>query len=205
MGLGLAIELAQRGNSVTLVEKYTHPQRVPKGQNLTQRSGEHFKAWGVSAAIRAASPIPPEYGNEGLVAYGSLLSGIHYDWFKRASVREYYAADNERLPQYETEKVLRNRVAELDNIKLLNGWIFDSFIEEDQQVATTIKETSGDRTLSLHSSYLVGCDGARSSVREASGITQTVDQHGRRMALLVFNSTELNEIQLYSMNVNEIP
>lgn len=194
VGLGLAIELAQRGTSVILVEKYAQPQRVPKGQNLTQRSGEHFLAWGVSAAIRAATPIPPEYGNEGLVAYGSLLSGYHYDWFKRASVREYYAADNERLPQYETEKVLRNRVAELDNIKLLNGWIFDSFLEENHQIATTIKETSGDSTRLLHSSYLVGCDGARSSVREASGITQTVDQHGRRMALLVFNSKELNEL-----------
>jgi 2-polyprenyl-6-methoxyphenol hydroxylase-like FAD-dependent oxidoreductase len=194
VGLGLAIDLAQRGTSVTLVEKYPHPQRIPKGQNLTQRSGEHFQAWGVSDAIRAATPIPPEYGNEGLVAYGSLFSGYHYDWFKRASVREYYAADNERLPQYETENVLRNRVAELDNIYLLAGWAFDSYSEIDSQIHTIIKQTDSDNTSTLQSSYLVGCDGARSNVRDACGITQTVDQHGRRMALLVFNSTELHEL-----------
>lgn len=194
VGLGLAIELAQRGTSVTLVEKYPEPQRVPKGQNLTQRTGEHFLSWGVSTAIRAASPIPPEYGNEGLVAYGSLLSGYHYDWFKRASVREYYAADNERLPQYETERVLRNRVAELNNIELLTGWVFDSYREANDHVHTIIKEHSGDKTRTLQSVYLVGCDGARSPVREAAGITQTTDQHDRRMALLVFQSEELHAI-----------
>lgn len=194
VGLGLAIDLALRDISVTLVEKYPQPQRVPKGQNLTQRTGEHFRSWGVSEAIRAATPIPPEYGNEGLVAYGSLLSGYHYDWFKRASVREFYAADNERLPQYETERILRNRVAELDKIKLLTGWEFDSYSEVNDQVCTTIKERSSNQSQTLQSSYLVGCDGARSPVREASGITQTIDQYGKRMALLVFNSTELHEL-----------
>lgn len=194
VGLGLAIELAQRHTSVTLVEKYSEPQRIPKGQNLTQRTGEHFLAWGVSSAIRAATPIPPEYGNEGLVAYGSLLSGYHYDWFKRASVREYYAADNERLPQYETERVLRDRIAELNNITLMTGWEFDGYHETTKHILTTIKHTSSSKTSQLKSSYLVGCDGARSNVRQACGITQTVDQHGRRMALLVFNSAELHEL-----------
>lgn len=194
VGLGLAIELALRDVSVTLVEKYLEPQRVPKGQNLTQRTGEHFQVWGVQKSIRAATPIPPEYGNEGLVAYGSILSGYHYDWFKRASVREFYAADNERLPQYETERVLRERVAELSNIELLTGWVFDSYSEVHDQVNTTIKERKSGRTETVRSSYLVGCDGARSEVRQAAGITQTVDQHGRRMALLVFNSEELHTL-----------
>ena len=79
VGTALAIDLALRNVSVCVVEKHHQPQRVPKGQNLTQRSGEHFRLWGISDAIRAASPIPASYGNAGLVAYGSLLSGYHYD------------------------------------------------------------------------------------------------------------------------------
>ena len=40
VGVGLAIDLAQRGHDVLVVEKYSQPQLVPKGQNLTSRTME---------------------------------------------------------------------------------------------------------------------------------------------------------------------
>ena len=104
VGIGLAIDLGQRGIRSIVVEKYPEVHRVPKGQNLTQRTGEHFKAWGCQQQIRDASPIPHEFGIAGMMSYNTLLSGYNYDWLRRGSVREYYAADNERLPQYETER-----------------------------------------------------------------------------------------------------
>jgi len=39
VGLGLAIELGQRGIRCLLIERYETPQPIPKGQNLTQPSG----------------------------------------------------------------------------------------------------------------------------------------------------------------------
>ena len=39
----------------------------------------------------------------------------------------------------------------------------------------------------------MGCDGARSPVRSAAEITRTEDAHDQRMALLVFQSNELDE------------
>jgi hypothetical protein len=41
---------------------------------------------------------------------------------------------------------------------------------------------------------VVGCDGARSTVREAVGIRQQSDDHDRRMVLLVFRSPELHRL-----------
>ena len=38
VGLGLAIELGQRGIGCLLIERYAQPQPIPKGQNLTQRT-----------------------------------------------------------------------------------------------------------------------------------------------------------------------
>ena len=35
VGMGLAIELGQRGVSVIVVERYVQPQPIPKGQNLS--------------------------------------------------------------------------------------------------------------------------------------------------------------------------
>src|ERR1700755_1768863 len=62
VGLGLAIDLGQRGVSCVLVDRNTSPQPIPKGQNLTQRTLEHFYFWGAEPALRAARTIPPDYG-----------------------------------------------------------------------------------------------------------------------------------------------
>ncbi|HEY9223522.1 MAG TPA: FAD-dependent oxidoreductase, partial [Variovorax sp.] len=74
VGMGLAIELGQRGVSTIVVERYPQPQPIPKGQNLTQRTMEHFHFWGAEKELRAARTIPAEYGIGGLTAHGTLLS-----------------------------------------------------------------------------------------------------------------------------------
>jgi len=122
VGLGLAIELGQRGVRCILVERHMRPQPVSKGQNLTQRTMEHMHFWRVEQQVRAARTIPKECGIGGLTAYGTLLGGYAYDWLQRELVRPYYFADNERLPQYATEDALRRRVGELPAVEALYGW-----------------------------------------------------------------------------------
>ncbi|MGB1177568.1 MAG: FAD-dependent monooxygenase, partial [Candidatus Puniceispirillaceae bacterium] len=193
VGVGLAIDLAINGVSSIVIERHDNIQRIPKGQNLTPRTGEHFRRWGVTDAIRTASPIPRSYGSGGVATYGTFLSDYHYEWFNRAKIIDYYAAANERLPQYETEAVLRARAAEFDTITMLTGWSFASLEQDDDSVTVGIRETKGNGQRTLSARYLVGCDGARSPVREAAGITQTIDPHDRLMALLVFHSQQLDE------------
>ena len=192
VGLGLAIDLSQRGIDTTVVERRADLHSVPKGQNLTQRTGEHFHEWGISGQIRAASPIPHEFGSAGLTAYGSLTSGIHYDWFRRSQVREYYSADNERLPQYETERVLRSRLAEL-GAACLYGWEAVSLTQDGKGAEVTCRQQGGSQK-TFRSRFAVGCDGSNSYVRKAAGIGQQVDDHATRMALLVFRSRKLLEL-----------
>ena len=194
VGLGLAIDLAQRGVSTIVVEKYPSVHRVPKGQNMTQRTGEHLVAWGCQQQIRDASPIPHDYGIAGMMAYNTLLSGYHYDWLRRGSVREFYAADNERLPQYETEGVLRRRVAELENITTLYGWQAIELDQDNDGVHVVVENRESSEKQRLSSRYLVGCDGSRSFVRDSAGIEQRVDPHDKLMVLLVFQSPELHEL-----------
>ena len=141
VGIGLAIDLAINGVSSIVVERHDSIQRIPKGQNLTPRTGEHFRRWGVTEAIRAASPIPRNYGSGEVATYGSFLSSYHYEWFNRAKIINYYAATNERLPQCETEAVLRARAAEFDKITMLMGWSFSAFDQGEDEVTVEIHET----------------------------------------------------------------
>ncbi|MES2626449.1 MAG: FAD-dependent monooxygenase [Pseudomonadota bacterium] len=194
VGMGLAIELGQRGVRTLVIEKYPEPQRIPKGQNLTQRTMEHFYFWGAEDALRAARTIPADYGIGGLTAYGTLLSGYHYDWLKRELVRPYYFTNNERLPQYATEEVLRKRVAELQSVQLRYGWVAQNVEQDEHGVRLTIAEHRGSGSDVVTGRYLVGCDGSGSVVRESAGITQTLADHDKLMVLLVFRSKELSRL-----------
>ena len=194
VGLGLAIELGQRGIHCTLAERYAQPQPIPKGQNLTQRTMEHFHFWGAEPELRAAHTIPPEYGIGGLTAYGSLLSDHHYDWLQRELVKPYYFKDNERLPQYETEKVLRQRVAKLPTVKALYGWDSNTITQNETSTTITLTERDSKQQQTIRAAYVVGCDGSRSKTREQAGITQTLSDHDRCMVLLVFKSQELHTL-----------
>jgi 2-polyprenyl-6-methoxyphenol hydroxylase-like FAD-dependent oxidoreductase len=195
VGMGLAIELGQRGIRTIVVERYPQPQPIPKGQNLTQRTMEHFHFWGAEKELRAARTIPTNYGIGGLTAYGTLLGPHSYDWLQRDLVQPYYFCANERLPQYATEAVLRDRVAELPSVQTLYGWDAQGVAQDSEGVSVTIAERGGSRR-ELRAAYVVGCDGSRSLVREQAGLTQTRTDHDRMMVLLVFRSSELHKLLL---------
>ncbi|WP_245759217.1 FAD-dependent monooxygenase [Tranquillimonas alkanivorans] len=194
VGMGLAIELGQRNVSVCVIERYPEPQPIPKGQNLTQRTTEHFFFWNCEAELRAARPTPRDAGIGGMTCYGKLLTEYHYDWLNRALVRDYYYTANERLPQYATEAVLRKRAGEIAAIDIRYGWTCTGAEQDEDGVtvhAATRDESASD---TVRGRYAVGCDGSRSTLREAAGITQTLSDHDRLMALLVFRSTELHDL-----------
>lgn len=194
VGMGLAIELGQRGVRCVVVERYKQPQPIPKGQNLTQRTLEHFHFWGAEPQLRAARTIPPEYGIGGLTTYGTLLSQYHYDWLQRELVKPFYFTANERLPQYATEAVMRERAAEIPAISTHFGWDVQQFSQDADGVALRIAGRNGEGERHLRARYAVGCDGARSIVRDQAGIAQHRTDHDRMMVLLVFRSTGLHRL-----------
>ena len=191
VGLGLAVELGRRSVRCFLVERHQLPQPIPKGQNLTQRTLEHFHFWGVEQAVRAARTMPPEYHIGGLTAHRTLLSGYTYDWLQRNLVQPFYFKANERLPQYATETALRARVRELESVEAIYGATAEEIRQDDHGAHVHIEGPDGSQRV-LHAKYVVGCDGGRSTVRTQCGITQTLSDHDKLMVLLVFRSEELH-------------
>ena len=74
VGAALAVELGLRGVTCALVERYREPQRIPKGQNLTQRTLEHFYFWGIADELRAARIRPPGFPASGIAAPNQIIS-----------------------------------------------------------------------------------------------------------------------------------
>jgi 4-hydroxyisophthalate hydroxylase len=193
VGVALAVELGLRGISCTLVERRIKPQRLPKGQNLTQRSVELFYFWGIADELRAARLLPPEYPMNGITAFGNLSSDYWYDQPLREIVNSYYFQENERLPQYQAEHVLRARMAEFPNVESRFGWSAESVEQDDASVRVGIVAEGGAERDILEADYVVGCDGSHSTVRKQIGMERSGTDYNQLMVLAVFRSRELHD------------
>jgi 2-polyprenyl-6-methoxyphenol hydroxylase-like FAD-dependent oxidoreductase len=193
VGVALAVELGQRGIACALIERRREPQRIPKGQNLTQRSVEHFYFWGVAEALRAARILPPSYPMSGIVAYRDLNNEYWSAPPLREIVNRYYFQENERLPQYQAEYVLRTRLTQFENVEVRFGWIAESISQDAAGVEVAIAENGGPGRELLQADYAVGCDGAHSIVREQAGIARGGADFEQLMVLALFRSPELHD------------
>ncbi len=193
VGVALAVDLGLRGISCALVESRTELSRIPKGQNLTQRTLEHFYFWGIVDELRAARLLPQGFAIGEITAYGNLMSEYWHAPAGRELVRRYYSQDNDRLPQYQMEKVLRAKMASLPNVDARFGWSAKTVTQDATGVRVTIVEEDGQGQDVLEADYVVGCDGGHSVVRDQAGIARSGKDFNQLMALVVFRSRELHE------------
>jgi hypothetical protein len=82
----------------------------------------------------------------------------------------------------------------LPQVQTLYGWDADALTQDADGVTATLKPRAGGDERVVRAAYVVGCDGARSRVREQAGLTQTLTAHDRTMVLLVFRSTGLHDL-----------
>ena len=194
VGLALAATLGKAEIPCVLVERQLTPSPVPRGQNLTARSLEHFHFWDCAGELRAARLLPPGFPIGGITAYESLASEYWYAPPGRETVADFYYQRNERLPQHLTESVLRSRLDGLRSVTALFGWSVTSVSQDAGGVRVTARQdggAGGTRRCEIEGDYLAGCDGARSLVREQAGIGSSGADFGRRMVLAVFRSSDL--------------
>ena len=193
VGVGLAVNLGLRGISCAVIEPRKTLSRIPKGQNLTQRTLEHFARWGLEKELRNARLMPPGYPIGELTAYGDLMSQYWHAPAGRELVRKFYSQDNDRLPQYQLEGVLRERIAALDSVDFFAGWSAGEIEQDDTGVYVEIKNDETGETQRLSGEYLVGADGAQSRVRNQMGIQRSTQDYEKTMLLAVFKSAQLDE------------
>jgi 4-hydroxyisophthalate hydroxylase len=191
VGVALAVQLGLRGISCALVESRTELGRIPKGQNLTHRTLEHFYFMGIADELRAARFLPPGFAIGEITSYGDLNGKYWFAPAGRELVHDYYFQKNDRLPQYQMEKVLRARMATLPNVESRFGRTATKIEQDESGVRVTIAKDGASEV--LEADYAVGCDGGHSLVREQIGIPRSGHDFDQLMVLIVFRSRELHD------------
>ena len=162
-GLTLAIDLARRGISFRLIEKMGAPFQGSRGKGIQPRTQEVFEDLGVLDRVVAAGGLYPP-------SRGYRADGCHVDspvmTHAAPTPSEPYGAPL-MLPQFLTEGVLRERLAELGHRPEF-GCELVGFEQDDSGVTAHLIGAAGEET--LRARFLIGADGGRSFVRHALDI-----------------------------------
>jgi 2-polyprenyl-6-methoxyphenol hydroxylase-like FAD-dependent oxidoreductase len=162
-GLTLAIDLARRGVSFRIAEKMNQPFAGSRGKGIQPRTLEVFEDLAIIDRIVATGGIYPrmrEYRDDG--------NFVEKDMGERANptpAEPYQIAL--MVPQFLTEKVMRERLAELGH-HVEFGLELVAFEQDEESVTTWLAGPSGQEVVRCE--YLIGADGGRSFVRGSLGV-----------------------------------
>jgi 2-polyprenyl-6-methoxyphenol hydroxylase-like FAD-dependent oxidoreductase len=180
VGMFLALDLASKGVRSTVIEQNVSHREYPKGNTHNARTMEHYRRLGLSDAIRAVG-LPPEHPTD--VAYLTRLNGYELHRLRMPSAAEKMAevaahSVTSQVPepvhrsnQMYVERVLFDRLLHTEEVTTRLGTEFTGFEETGSGVSVRLRPAGGGPEEVITCRYLVGCDGARSQVRQQLGIS----------------------------------
>jgi 2-polyprenyl-6-methoxyphenol hydroxylase-like FAD-dependent oxidoreductase len=175
VGMTVANDLARRGVRSILIERNPTTTSHPKMDITNGRSMELFRRVGLVDALRAAAVDESHPFDVSWITSlaGHELHRFHYPSVvaERAQIRQINDGTQPREPgmrvsQVEIEPVLKRAIDAHPNVDVRFGVEFQSLQETSGGVVATVRDHATDRTYQIGCTYLVGCDGGGSRVRD---------------------------------------
>lgn len=187
VGMTLALDLAERGVSVLLIEKRAEfDQPAGRCNHISARSLEVFRRLGLAGEVRNAG-LTSDYPHD--VAYVTSMVGRELTRISipsreaRLSAGDYAdsgwptAEPPHRCNQIYFDPILRHRVGEHAGIQTLYETEILEVSDEGDRAVATGRTRAGECEVEIRCDYIVGCDGGSSLVRKAIGANFKGDGH----------------------------
>ena len=178
-GLMLAIELGRRGVATLVLSDSTETSTSPKATVTQARTMEHFRRLGLAETVRATG-VPAEHPTD--IVYTSRIT-----WHEIARHRLPSPADARRIVREQPERwhtpELTHRSSQMwiepillaearrhASVQIELGWRVVAFSDDSDGVTVAAERVADGQPRVWTGAYLVGCDGAASTVRAQLGI-----------------------------------
>jgi 2-polyprenyl-6-methoxyphenol hydroxylase-like FAD-dependent oxidoreductase len=159
IGLTAAIELARRGIDCRIVDPLLEPLQYAKAVGVQPRTLEVFEGMGMlrrimDAAVQMRGQIVYVNGNRTAQLDLSLPDDVPFGFVA--------------IPQYATERILREELA-MRGVRVERGLGLAGFEQDSDGVTAILAGDDGEHA--VRAGYVVGADGAHSTVRKTLGLT----------------------------------
>ena len=195
VGLTLALDLAIRGVRSILVERDagTAVELLAKAGTLNERTMEYCRWLGISDAV-ANVGFPDDHPRD--TVYCTALNGFVLGRDYRPSTKDRAPAPESpeilrKCPQFLFDPLLAKAVQERGLTQIMYGTSWLAASQDDSGVTSAL--AVGREPVTVHSKYLVACDGAGSAVRRAAGI----EFEGRQLDYSVSAMIEVEHLEDY--------
>nr|ATY46592.1 monooxygenase FAD-binding protein [Micromonospora sp. HK160111] len=162
----MAVLLAARGHDVVVVERWPQPYPMPRAVAFDGESARILTAAGLGEHISEFGEPSGDYVWEN----GQGQELLHFDALQ--NLGESGWPDSTSMYQPGLERALTARGAELPTLRVLRGRLLVDLAEEEDGVRAGVQSTA-DGVEQIRASWVVGCDGANSFVRERIGTGAT--------------------------------
>lgn len=186
VGLAVAIDLGKRGISSILVEERGTVSRIPRVTTVNTLGMIHCRRWGVVDQVRAAG-WPDDYPLD--IVFTTSLTGREITRFSIPShgatpLPETVPEITQTCPQHWFDPIMLRAAQAIPNIDIRHRHRLVKFSENADGVLAQINDLEGGEVLEISADYLLACDGARSTVREALGIEMVGEDHDHNVHIM---------------------
>jgi 2-polyprenyl-6-methoxyphenol hydroxylase-like FAD-dependent oxidoreductase len=166
VGLSAAIELGWRAVPTVLATDKLDTAQHPKCNNTNARSMEHFRRLGIADELRSEG-LPPDI--ERASAYVTRFCGHEFGRLPRPYSDWPTPEIPNNVSQIVLERALRRRAERALPSRIHFGWRLDSFTVQGDHVVAEVEDVTTGTRQRIATRYLLGIDGAGSTVRRALG------------------------------------
>ena len=172
VGLALAGDLGWRGVDCVLIEQSDGSIYQPRMDLVGVRTMEYCRRWGLVPAVEG-SPYPRDYPQDNV--YLTSLTGYElgrerFPGIGQAPPPPQSPQRRERCPQNMFDPILRGFAAAQKSVRMRYRTRLLSFTHDAESVTAEVENAESGARERVVARFLVGCDGARSLVRETLGI-----------------------------------
>jgi 2-polyprenyl-6-methoxyphenol hydroxylase-like FAD-dependent oxidoreductase len=177
VGLALALELALRDIESILLEQTDGVVRLSKMGHVSVRTMEHCRRWGVAESVRH-SGFPADYPLNQVFCTSlnhQHITTLEFPPHATLAANPLSPEHKQRCPQLWFDPILARALARYPQAEIRNHTRLISFTQSEERVTAFVEDVRTGTRGTIDASYLVGCDGAGSTVRQQLGIKMRGD------------------------------
>ena len=194
VGLACAVELAYHGvESLVLERRPEVSQLRPRAKTTSARTMEHFRRWGIAGQVRRRAGLPVEWSDTAVFCTaltGREITRISGCFGLDLASSELVAEAGQQVAQPIVEEVLREKLGHSGLAQLATGVLATGAGQDDDRAWVDVADGRGNRRR-VTADWVIGCEGARSVVREAMRSRYHVVDGGKPNYSLVFSAPGL--------------